>query len=246
MIAGDPVGRSVDYELGHSEREFARLDHQAQIIGPFTRQIFREAGIGPGMSVLDVGSGNGQVAVVVADLVGPAGEVVGTDRAAAAVSAARVRAQANGLHWVSFREGDPAAMAFERPFDAIVGRYVLMFQADPAEMLRGLARHLRPGGVIAFHEPDWAGARSVPRAPSYDRCCQWIVETFRRLGAAAAPWLYQLAELARTMLPEMQRVGVVTSARADIETLAERLQREVAAGDGIVVGRSEIGAWSRV
>jgi ubiquinone/menaquinone biosynthesis C-methylase UbiE len=278
MIAGDPVGRSVDYELGHSEREFARLDHQAQIIGPFTRQIFREAGIGPGMSVLDVGSGNGQVAVVVADLVGPAGEVVGTDRAAAAVSAARVRAQANGLHWVSFREGDPAAMAFERPFDAIVGRYVLMFQADPAEMLRGLARHLRPGGVIAFHEPDWAGARSVPRAPSYDRCCQWIVETFRRLGteaqmgaklysafvaaglpgpemrefsligggAGAAPWLYQLAELARTMLPEMQRVGVVTSARADIETLAERLQREVAAGDGIVVGRSEIGAWSRV
>jgi ubiquinone/menaquinone biosynthesis C-methylase UbiE len=278
MSTDDPVGRSVDYELGHSEREFARLDHQAQIIGPFTRQIFCEAGIGRGMRVLDVGSGNGQVAVVVADLVGPAGEVVGTDRAAAAVSAARARAQTGGLHWVSFREGDPTTMAFERPFDAIVGRYVLMFQADPAAMLRGLARHLRPGGVIAFHEPDWAGARSVPRAANYDRCCQWIVETFRRLGteaqmgaklyaafvaaglpepemrefaligggAGAASWLYQIAELARTMAPEMERVGVVTAAEVDIETLAERLQREVAAGNGIVVGRSEIGAWSRV
>ena len=145
MITGDPVGRSVDYELGHSEREFARLGHQAQIIGPFTRQIFREAGIGPGMRVLDVGSGNGQVAVVVADLVGPAGEVVGTDRAAAAVSAARVRAEADGLHWVSFREGDPAAMAFERPFDAIVGRYVLMFQADPAADAAGCDHVSRAG-----------------------------------------------------------------------------------------------------
>ena len=65
-------------------------------------------------------------------------------------------------------------------------------------------------------------------------------------GANAAPWLYQIAELARTMVPEMERVGVVTPAEVDIETLAERLQREVAAGDGIVVGRSEIGAWSRV
>lgn len=277
-IAVENAGRSIDYELGHAERELQRLDQQAQIVGPFTQQVFREAGIAPGMRVLDVGSGAGHVALIAADLVGPAGEVVGTDRAAAAVAAAQARAKARALQQVSFREGDPAAMTFERPFDAVVGRYVLMFQPDPAAMLRALARYLRPGGVIVFHEPDWTGARSLPPAPSYDQCCRWIVETFRLLGTeyrmgavlyaafvaaglpgpdlresaviggggGASPWLYQIAELVRTMLPEMERMGVATAAEIDIETLADRLQREVTDGGGIIVGRSEIGAWSRV
>ena len=82
-----------------------------------------------------------------------------------------------------FREGDPVEMTFDRPFDAIIGRYVLMFQRDPIEMLRGLAAHARRGGVIFFHEPDLDGARSFPPAPTYDRCCQWIRETIRLSGA---------------------------------------------------------------
>ena len=53
----DPVGRPVDYERSHSER----LDQQARIVGPFTR---------------DIGSGNGHVALIAADFVGPAGEVI--------------------------------------------------------------------------------------------------------------------------------------------------------------------------
>jgi SAM-dependent methyltransferase len=73
-------------------------------------------------------------------------------------------------------------MAFDEAFDAVMGRLVLMFQAEPAAMLRRLARRLRPGGVLAFHEPDWDGARSFPALPTYDQCCRWIGETFRSLG----------------------------------------------------------------
>jgi ubiquinone/menaquinone biosynthesis C-methylase UbiE len=277
-MSNNTGGRTVDYELGHAARELERLDQQEELVGPFTRQVFREAGIAPGMRVLDVGSGAGHVSLIAADVVGRAGEVIGTDRAAAAVTAAQVRAKARAVPQVSFHEGDPAEMTFERPFDALVGRYVLMFQADPISMLRRLARHLRPGGVIVFHEPDWMAARSLPPSPTYDRCHEWIVETFKRLGtetrmgaklypafvaaglpaptmrasaviaggAAASPWLHQIAELVRTLLPEMKRLDVTTAAEADIETLAERLGREVAAGGGIIIGRSEIGAWSRV
>ena len=80
---------------------------------------------------------------------------------------------------VSFSEGDPTNMKFERRFDAVIGRYVLMFQPDPAAMLRGITGHVRPGGVVVFHEPDWASARSFPSVPTYDQCCQCIVETLR-------------------------------------------------------------------
>jgi SAM-dependent methyltransferase len=135
------------------------------------------------MRVLDVGSGAGDVAFLVASLVGPAGEVVGTDRSATALAAARTRASERSLANVSFREGDPGLLTFERPFDAVVGRYVLMFQDDPIAMLRGVARHLRPGGVIIFHEVDWDNVRSHPPVATYDQCCEWLVETLERRGA---------------------------------------------------------------
>ena len=61
------------YVLGHSDRELERLRLQAQLIDPITRQFLIEAGISPGMRVLDVGSGAGDVAFLAADLVGPPG-----------------------------------------------------------------------------------------------------------------------------------------------------------------------------
>src|SRR5215813_8464359 len=125
-----------EYILGHSEREIARLKAQASELDPITRRLLREAGISPGMRVLDVGSGAGDVAFLAAELVGTSGEVVGIDLAPAAIDVARSRAVALSLENVTFAEGDPAAMSFDQPFDAVIGRYVLQFQKDPAAALR--------------------------------------------------------------------------------------------------------------
>jgi SAM-dependent methyltransferase len=175
----DPVPK---YVLGHSDREIERLKTQARLIDPITQRFFREAGIIPGMRVLDVGTGAGDVAFLAAEIVGDNGEVVGVDRVPAALEAARARASARSLRNVIFREGDPGEMTFERPFDAVIGRYVLQFQKDPATMLRLIAGHVRPGGVVTFHEIDWSGLGSFPPTPTYDRCCRWGVDTLRLHG----------------------------------------------------------------
>jgi len=172
------------YVLGHSAFELDRLARQERLIGASTHEYFRGAGIAPGMRVLDVGSGTGLVAFHAAELVGPSGEVIGTDLAPAAVAAANQAAAARAFPQVSFCQGNPAEMIFDRPFDAIVGRYVLLFQTDAGDMLRRLAKQLRPGGIIVFHEPDWSFVRSEPAVPTYDRCCQWIVEAFDRAGTS--------------------------------------------------------------
>lgn len=267
-----------NYALGHSDRELNRLNRQERLIGSMTRRFFNEAGIATGMRVLEVGCGAGDTTILAADLVGESGEVVGTDKAAAAIVAATERLHARGLRNVSFREGDPTEMTFDRPFDAVVGRYVLLFQPDVAGMLRGLLKRLRPGGVVVFHEPDWDGARSIPPAPTYDRCRRWIGETFRLSGTPdtnmparlyqgfvdaglSAPsmrmqtfvgggpecmdWLQAVAELVGSLLPAMEGLGVTTAAEVDIETLTERLRREVIASRSLIIGRSEIGVWSR-
>src|SRR5215469_4048171 len=52
---------TVDYALGHSSSELDRLSFQGTVFAPYTRQLFKEAGLATGMRVLDVGSGSGDV-----------------------------------------------------------------------------------------------------------------------------------------------------------------------------------------
>jgi SAM-dependent methyltransferase len=272
------AGDVRDYVLGHSDQELDRLRTQANLIDPITRQFFGDAGIAPGMRVLDVGTGAGDVAFLAAGMVGDTGEVVGVDRSAAAVAAATARADALSIRNVSFREGDPSDMSFDRPFDAVVGRYVLQFQSDPGAMLRKLAHHVDTGGLIVFHEVDWGGARSMPSCPTYDRCCKWIVKTFQLLetesrmglklhstflsaglpapsmllratvggGANSSGPALLVARLATTLLPDMERLGVVTAAELGVATLADRMVNEAVANGSVLVTWFDVGAWCRV
>ena len=57
---------TVDYALGYTSAEQDRLMRQAALIAPYTERLFREAGIRPGHRVLDLGSGMGDVSMLVA------------------------------------------------------------------------------------------------------------------------------------------------------------------------------------
>lgn len=79
-MSSDKEDSNPPYVLGHSDHELGRLRAQAQFLEPVTRQFLREAGITPGMRMLDVGSGAGEVAFLVAELLGDAGIVLGTEQ----------------------------------------------------------------------------------------------------------------------------------------------------------------------
>src|SRR5215510_7804091 len=129
------------YVLGHSETELRRLAMQSTFWGELTEEIFRRAGIGVGMHVLDVGCGPGDVSFLAAKLVGPSGRVLGIDRSEDAVRKASARAAEHGLGWCRFAVADVETFATDERFDAIVGRLVLMYLKDPARTLRSLIRH---------------------------------------------------------------------------------------------------------
>jgi len=192
-----PANRPLLYALGHSEQELQRLSRQGQALGPFTDQLFEQAGISRGMRVLDVGCGSGDVAFLAADLVGPEGKVVGVDRERRAIDWANARANSRAITNVSFVEGDPAEMEFDQKFDAIVGRLVLMYYPDPVGALRKLTRHVRPEGLVVFQEMDMANARSLPRCPSVRALCdvdKTNPECERRsntIGFAIIPGVYR-------------------------------------------------------
>src|SRR5512140_3125080 len=149
--------RPQQYCLQHSEQELRRLETQGNFLRASTRDFLERTGITEGMRVLDMGCGAGDVSFLTAELVGPAGEVIGVDRAEAAIGTANARAQAKGLTNVHFVQADfdhLDQLAAERPFDAVVCRLVLVHQANAYDAIRKLLRLVRPGGVVGFQELD--------------------------------------------------------------------------------------------
>src|SRR5262249_53590763 len=173
----------TDYVLGRTMAEYNRLIEQAQLIRPLTERVFRAAGIGPDMHVLDIGCGAGDVSFLLSEIVGPRGSVVGIDLDGNAICFADERRAARGITNVAFREEDARSVDTEL-FDAAVGRFILMYMSDPTATLRLIASKVRPGGVVAFHE---SGAGMSPAAsmnlPVLSSLHNLLRATFERSGA---------------------------------------------------------------
>lgn len=166
-------------------------------------------------------------------------------------------------------------MHFDRPFDAIIGRFVLMYQEDPVTSLRNIVRYLREGGVVAFQELDSTSCRSWPAVPAFEEAARWLAEGLRSTGArpelglemhslflacglpeprmrmdalvsgeAKSPIYKLLAEAVRSLIPTLEKLKIASAAQVRIESLADRMCKEVAAKQGVAMSYGLVGAWA--
>lgn len=247
------------YLLGSTDAEHERLIRQAAILDPFTERLFRDAGIGPGQRVLDIGSGLGDVTMLAARLVGPSGAVMGVDRDANVIAKAKTRVAKAGLQNVTFVQSDLGEIESSEPFDAVVGRYILEFVPDPQAVVCSLSKLLRPGGVLVIQDVCWGPfLQLTSHLPLRSKCASLIYQAFQRSGANMNMELtlyetFQEAGLAPphmrvevpigqdpdfagwiydllcSVCPQMQQQGLSCDAVGDFETLLQRLQAEAAA-----------------
>ena len=266
--------KTADYQPGDSERELARLERQATFFSGMTRDVLGRAGLRPGMRVLDLGCGVGDVSMVAADLVGPGGQVLGLDLSTAALDVATRRLAAAGHHQVSFRQGMIDAFEEFGDFDAIIGRFILVHLANPAETLRHIVGKARKDTAIVFCELDLGMTATTRPSPLFDHSVQQIIEVFKRTGrqpemgselfatfraAGLDPALcaFQhvgsfeedagfdfLAESVRTMVPAIEKLGIASAADVDIETLKDRLIAEAQGSDACIFYPRFVGAWA--
>lgn len=263
-----------DYALGRTPREYARLAMQAGLLRLLTRRVFEDAGIGPGMRVLDLGSGAGDVCMLLSEMVGPTGTVIGLDVDAAAVDHSRQRVADAGLSNIFFAHCDLARYRPSAPIDALVGRLVLCYLPEPSAPLAALCKFLRPGGIVAFQEP-WMMPGMGPES-LVKRFASLVFETFRRSGAhidigprlhrvfieAGFPQpnmrfealmdgrpdspLYQYAaETVSSLLPKAEEYGIAAAEDFDTETLAARLSGERQAFGYAMMALALVAAWCR-
>ena len=266
-------GAAFDYLLGTTDAEHARLTRQAALLAPCSETLFRRAGIGAGMRVLDIGSGMGDVAMLAARLVGAGGEV---DRNAVTLARAKARARAAGLNNVRFLAADVGNVPVSAPFDAVVGRLILLFLPQRVAVLRSLVERLLPGGVMVFQEPAWQYTLThTAELPLRRACVSVMLDVLQRAGTRTEmgtelPEVFQAAGLATPelhmempvgfgqafarWLPELfatlhfrcVELGVDMAALGDLDTLTERLDAELARSGSFAACAGFIGAWSRV
>ncbi len=264
-----------DYLLGSSDAEHERLIRQATLFAPFTERFLRAAGISSGQRVLDLGSGVGDVAMLVSHLVGASGEVVGIERDQRSLAVARHRVKQAGYENISFVQSDINAVSVSNGFDAVVGRFILQFVPNPVDVLRSVLRLLKPGGIVAFQEPSFAAFLHVcPQLRLWSTAVALICESGRRAGVNVemgfslysdfqeaglpAPKMYidtplggdpeftgWVYDLIRTLLPRFQEFNLSIQPLGDVETLRERLHQEIASANAAVPILPLVGAWSR-
>jgi SAM-dependent methyltransferase len=264
-----------EYALGSTDAEHERLIRQAGYLNPLTERLFREAGIGPGQRILDIGSGVGDVAMLAARLVGSSGEVIGIERDSRSIARARTRVSEASLLNVSFMECDISQPPRGRLFDAAVGRFILQFVSDPAAVLRRISEVVRPGGVLAFQEVSYAPLLALSsHLPLWSASVAVARETVQRSGAnpemgvalhrnfqeaglplstmrmeillgKTADFTLWIYDLLRSLRPKTEEHQVPLEALGDFGTLSSRLQSEVALSNSVVPYVALVGTWSR-
>lgn len=270
-----PNETTDQYLLGSAPAETQRLQAQGRFFAASSDRLLRLAGIQPGMRVLDIGCGAGDVTMKIASIVGESGRVTGVDADAAVLAVARERAAEAGLGNVTFQQASVPDISLDGPVDVIAGRMILTHLEDPVAALGGMRRLLRPGGVMTFQEVRLTSVRSIPPVPLLAQCVEWASQAFSASGrdpdagqrllsifgdaglpvpemmvavpTARGPAAYALAaESVISLLPVLEKAGIVTREEVDPDTLAQRLWEQARAEDALLILPELVGAWAQI
>ena len=185
---------------------YSSWDGQRTYVAPGTViKTLRQRRIPPDARILDIGFGNGEIALAVARAF-PDARVEGIDLTAYNVAMAGRKADEAGLKNVAFRVAD--AESWQPPeatyHDAIYAMQVMQFIARPDDLLQRIFQALKPGGAILFATPFLppqptfhaffldAYARVIPNSFQYRTEDAWYASLFdagfERIYTAKAHW----------------------------------------------------------
>jgi len=162
-----PINNSdqVDYWNGEAGQKWVRqADRLDDLLAPFVGEITATASLIEGEHVLDIGCGSGALTLQAALQVGDQGRAAGIDVSKPLLTLARQRATEREAPAV-FEESDAASYRSERPVDALISRFGVMFFDDPVAAFANLRDNLRPEGRMTFACWQSLGKNDWARAP---------------------------------------------------------------------------------
>jgi ubiquinone/menaquinone biosynthesis C-methylase UbiE len=234
------------YILDGSDEDLRRLLGVAETTREMARSAFRRVGMQEGWRAIDCGCGPIGGLAVMAEMVGPAGQVVGVDFSEATIQRARSVVAALRLGNVELLAGDIhelGADAVGGPFDLAYTRLFLMHQPDPVRTLSQIARLLRPGGwVVAQEALRNPPPRSYPHLDALGAYWDLVYQVLERAGDVPYGAVDGLAGSARTAGLDVVAVdgsfGIIDPELGfDLHAATLLAARERAVASGIATGQ---------
>lgn len=177
-----------EYILGTGSEEATRLGLQHRLWSASAHLLWEQAAIRPGMTVLDVGCGPGFATADMAQIVGPAGRVIGVDESPTFLKQLNDQIHARRLHNVERVLGDVQELesllgAATGTIDLAYARWVLCFVPKPERVIQGIARLLAPGGRVVIQDYfNYETMTLAPRREPFSRVIRAIGDSWRARG----------------------------------------------------------------
>ncbi|HOT94278.1 MAG TPA: arsenite methyltransferase [Methanoregulaceae archaeon] len=200
--SSDP--REISRAIGYSEEEMGAVPSRSNL-GLGCGNPVALAGVAPGETVLDLGSGAGFDAFLAARQVGEAGRVIGVDMTPAMITRARENAREGGYHNVEFRLGEiehlPVA---DRSIDVVISNCVINLSPRKEQVFAEAFRVLRPGGRLLVSDMVMVGdlpGRVRTSVSAYVGCIAGAVSRERYLALIRRAGFVGVEVLEETAFP---------------------------------------------
>ncbi len=174
-----------DYVISGGAEGKRRLNVLAEALYPYTKGLLTTVGVGKGSSFLDNGCGGGNVSLMVAEIVGSTGRVVGIDMDGEIIHLASLDAKERNILNVDFFQRQAYDLGFKKEFDYTYARFLLSHLNDPLQAVLMMKDATVPGGILIAEDVHFSGHFCYPYNAAFERYLELYTQVVRVKGGDA-------------------------------------------------------------
>ena len=174
-----------DYIISGGKDGKSRLNVLADVLQHQTKALLQLHGLTKGMSLLDLGCGGGNVALMAAAIVGDNGSVTAVDFDREIIALAQEDATAAHAKNISFHAMSAYDISYTSQFDIAYSRFLLSHLDEPAAVLQKMKQSVKPGGKVIVEDVDFSGHFCYPANAAFDQYLRYYVAAAKHSNANA-------------------------------------------------------------